>query len=98
MSKSEQRTEAIRNAHFTAFLNQAGLCAGCGESVNRYGTAQLGHKIPQGKRWIRKYGAEVIHSPLNMALTCCLRCNGKVDIRNRPLEIAALVAKIKETL
>jgi hypothetical protein len=95
MSRAELRTAEIGDTFRAIFAREYGCCEVCGLSANRYGTAQLAHRIPQGKRWLRKYGAEVIHSPLNMALTCSLKCNGAVDIRNHPIEIAALVAKIK---
>ena len=73
-------------------------CEACGESVMRFGAPQLAHRIPQTKQNVTKYGLEIIHHPLNLVATCCLRCNGKVDIRNHPIIVAALVSKIKAAI
>jgi hypothetical protein len=70
---------------------------------------QLAHLIPQGKygkavirRVLRKHGwpdtwwRRVMHSPMNMRLTCSLECNSAVSISNHPLEMEALVVEIVE--
>lgn len=98
MSKSEQRTAEIDATFRTVYTRDRGKCVFCHEPANRYGTMQLAHRIPQSKANLRKYGAAVIHHPLNVGLTCCLECNAAIDVRNHPIEIAALVKKIKEAL
>ena len=79
-----------------AIFESAGwICEVCGGPLKRHGTPQLGHRIPQDKPNLEKYGKKVIHHPLNMVATCCLKCNAAVSIRNNPVAIAALVERIK---
>ncbi len=80
------------------FARDGYKCVVCGMPVNIYGTAQLAHRIPQTRANLRKYGAAVIHHPLNLASTCSLFCNSKVDIRNHPKAIQALVEEIDKCL
>jgi hypothetical protein len=54
----------------------------CGNSVFQYGTPQIAHRIPQRKHLIRKYGKEIIHHPVNLRATCCLKCNASVSTLN----------------
>jgi 5-methylcytosine-specific restriction endonuclease McrA len=68
-------------------------CQWCGAPVT-FQAAQLAHRIPQGKRWRAKYGDAVIYHPDNMVTTCGLDCNNRYDIRNHPLECAALALEI----
>ena len=70
----------------------------CGKSVYAYGTPQLAHRVPQRKHFLKRYGKEVIHHPMNLVSTCSLECNASVSIGGKPLEIAELVEKIKQEL
>lgn len=95
---TERHAQEVQDTRQYVFARARYKCESCGLYVNRYGTAQVAHRIPQTKRNILKYGKRVIHHPLNLAATCCLECNAAVDIRNHPIEIAALVKKIRRAL
>jgi len=70
----------------------------CGKSITTYGTPQLAHRIPQRKRFIKRYGEEVIHHPMNLVSTCSLKCNASVSIGGKPLEIEKLAREIQQEL
>ena len=72
-------------------------CEVCGSPVNYY-TAQLAHRIPKG--YIKLYGAEIINHPLNMIVTCCLKCNSSVLLSPavHPVESDKLIETIKKLL
>lgn len=54
-----------------------GRCEVCGKPV-RLDEAQLAHRIPKHKKYIKKYGKPFMHSDINLALVCSLRCNAAV--------------------
>lgn len=82
----------------TYLYNKAGgYCEVCGKPVG-FNTFHWAHRIPQNDMNLKKYGKEVIHHPLNAAVTCGLYCNGRVSIRNHELCIEKLVYKIQEEL
>ncbi len=62
-------------------------CEVCGKVLG-WNTAQLAHRVPKHKKYIKKYGKDFIHSSDNMALVCSLECNSKVivDPATRPLQ------------
>ena len=97
MSKSELRTMEIDDTRRYVFARAGWACEVCGKPLSA-GQAQLGHRIPQNTRNLARYGKRVIHHPDNLAATCSLACNAAVDIRNHPIEIAALVKKIRAKL
>jgi len=70
----------------------SGRCEVCGRAISVH-DAQLAHRIPQSRMNLRKYGKEIIHHPMNLAVTCP-PCNSAVIVRF--LEEEALVEKIKE--
>lgn len=72
-----------------------GRCEVCGEYCNY---PQLAHLIPQQKMYLKKYGKEVIHHPMNMRVVCSLRCNSAVNIGANPIAVSMLVDKIKAAL
>ena len=76
-----------------------GLCENCGKPV-MFANMQIGHKIPQYKRYIEMYGEDIIHHPLNLAMVCSNRCNDAVllDPKTHPIEAQELIEKIKEEL
>lgn len=58
----------------------------------------MSHRIPQRKHFVKRYGKDVVHHPLNFAACCGLTCNNKVSIGNHPVAIEQLVAEIREDL
>lgn len=72
-------------------------CQICGQPLMT-GVAQLAHRIGQRKQFVKLYGAEVIHHPLNLLSVCSLQCNSAADISNRPAEVAQLVNEIRSKL
>lgn len=88
--RADEAREAI-------FARDDWLCVVCGRPL-RSGIPQLAHRIPQRKIYLKRYGAEIIHHPDNLASVESLGCNAKVDIGGRPLEVAALAEKIQEKM
>lgn len=74
-----------------------GHCEVCGEPISYFGY-QMGHRIPQRKYFIKRYGQEVIHHYMNFAATCSLQCNNAVSIGNHPVAIEELVQAIQEDI
>jgi 5-methylcytosine-specific restriction endonuclease McrA len=72
------------------------VCEVCGKPLH-LGNLQLAHRIPKAKRYLKKYGKEVIHHPLNLATVCSLKCNDAVllDPKTHPIEAAELIRRIK---
>ena len=64
------------------------------------GKVQLAHICPATKSYLKKYGKEVIHHPLNLATVCSLKCNDAVllDPKTHPIEAKELIDRIKEAL
>lgn len=71
-------------------------CEVCGAPLTS-GVPQLAHRIPKSKCNLARYGAGVIHHPLNMAAVCSLECNQAVNIGNRPAQVHDLLEAIKST-
>ena len=90
LDMQEQRYAIFERDNFT--------CRICGKSIYVNGCPQLAHLISQGPTNLKKYGSAIIHHPLNMWSTCSLECNTKANISNKPLEVAALVNRIREEL
>ena len=74
-------------------------CEVCGNPLH-LGNLQLAHRIPKSKSYLKQYGKEVIHHPLNLATVCSLKCNDAVllDPKTHPIEAQELIEKIKERL
>lgn len=83
--------EAMHNLQVSLLGKKCEFC----DTILTIGNLQLGHRIPQTKGNLKKYGKAIIHHPLNLAGTCSLRCNGRASIRNHPVEIDVLVAVIR---
>ena len=79
------------------YIDRRGLCEVCGRFV-LYSDYQLAHRIPKTKFNLKMYGPEVIHHPMNLALTCGLRCNAAVNINHKPIEKQRLIDEIEELL
>ena len=95
---TEREKLAITDAQLACFSRAGWRCESCGHPVDRYGTPQMAHRIPQNTRNLRRYGKRIIHHPLNTAATCCLECNAAMSIGGKPLAIAALVKQIDKCL
>ncbi len=89
MNQYDKRQEIFAKAMY--------LCEVCGRHLSK-GQPQLAHRINQSKMNIKKYGKEIIHSPLNLAPTCSLKCNAKVSLYGKTQSISDLVEKIKSVL
>ena len=74
-------------------------CEVCGKQLH-LGNLQLAHRIPKSKGYLKQYGKEVIHHPLNLATVCSLKCNSRVllDPKTHPIEATELIERIKEDL
>jgi len=75
--------------------NQArGRCKYCNKALT-FGDAQLAHRIPKHKKYLKKYGAVIIHHPLNMVITCD-KCNSKalLDPATNPIQATELVEEM----
>ena len=59
---------------------------------------QIAHQIPQKKHYIKKYGKAIIHHHLNLKACCGLKCNSKIDINGKTMQIEKLVEEIKKDL
>lgn len=77
--------------------NRRQVCEVCKNRMP-FSQAQLAHRIPATKAYIKQYGAAVIHHQLNLALVDCLKCNAAVllDPKTHPVEAAELINKIRE--
>lgn len=87
---NERKTELCIKARWT--------CQVCGKHLTP-STAQLAHRIPKHKKYLKRYGKAIIHHPLNMVVTCAA-CNSSVllDPATHPIESQELIERIKEAL
>ena len=108
MAENRRNLEA-RELHFYIYARESGICESCGEPVE-FSKSQKAHKIKQGKGTreyiynyvLQKYGKElkkreisdIIHHPLNQALTCSLKCNDKQNIFYKSVQRDALLEEI----
>ena len=98
MTNKEKIEAEEHKYHLYCLANKK--CQVCGKDIFDYSQAQLAHRIPKSKLNLAKYGKEVIHHPLNMAIVCSLTCNSSVIVSPaaRPVEAAKLVEKIKKEI
>ena len=74
------------------------ICQNCGKYLLS-GVPQMAHLIAKSKANLKKYGAEIIHHPFNLASVCCVEpCNSAMNIGNNPEAVRELVERIKEDL
>ena len=94
---NKQKLEAIEMKELL-IVECGSRCQVCGELVNSQ-TAQLAHRIPKTKFYLKKYGDKVINSPLNLVVVCGLKCNAAVlcNPATRPIEAEELIEKIKRS-
>ncbi len=86
----------IYETRISLYERSRGKCENCGKPM-QFDKAQISHKIPQYKRYLKKWGEEVIHHPLNLAVVCSLKCNSAVllDPATRPIEAQELIRRIR---
>jgi len=82
-------TEEIR---WAVYMRAHGRCDVCGVVLS-WQTGQAAHRVARTKWAIRKWGADCIDHPGNLAWTCP-ECNDAVLITNRPIEREALMKEI----
>ena len=90
----DRKTLAISEMKLEKGYEQDWLCASCGEPLN-ISEAELAHRIPQRRWCLAKYGPEVIHHRMNVALTHHGACNDKMSLGNHPVAMDALAEKIR---
>ena len=86
---TEQQEEQRRYA----LAISGGVCEVCGRPL-RDGQPQGAHRIGNTKTNRQKYGDFVIDHPLNIGMTCCLKCNGALDISRDIGAVIRLCARI----
>lgn len=86
-------TEVQREQRRYALAISGGVCEVCGRPLAD-GQPQGAHRIGNTKANRAKYGDFVIDHPLNIGMTCCLKCNGALDISRNTGAIIRLCARI----
>ena len=86
-------TEEQRRQRETVLASSGGVCEVCGRPLID-GQPQGAHRIANTKTNRFLWGANVIDHPLNMAMTCSLKCNQAANIGQNPGECWKLVKKI----
>lgn len=76
-----------------ALAISGGVCEVCGRPL-RDGQPQGAHRIGNTKANRAKYGDFVIDHRLNIGMTCCLKCNGALDISGDTGEVIKLCRRI----
>jgi len=75
----KQKLEA-EEQRLTLFRAVNWVCPVCGEPLAKNGVPQLAHRVPKTQSFLRTWGPEVIHSPLNLVPVCGLGCNSSVSL------------------
>lgn len=86
-------TEAEKEQRRYALATSGGICEACGRPL-RDGQPQGAHRIGNTKANRAKYGDLVIDHRLNIGYTCCLKCNGRLDISGNTGAVIRLCARI----
>jgi hypothetical protein len=86
-------TEAQQEQRQYALAISGGVCEVCGRPL-RDGQSQGAHRIGNTKANRAKYGDFVIDHRFNIGMTCCLKCNGKLDISGDTGAVIRLCARI----
>jgi hypothetical protein len=77
------------------YLRDHGRCRTCGKRV-AWDEFELAHLIANTVANRKRWGDEIIDSPLNKATTCRGKCNDAQNIGNDPQECGELVNRIWE--
>jgi len=94
---SDRKRLEVSECKLEKWYEQGGICPACGEFL-AVQEAELAHRIPQRKYYLKQYGPRVIHHPLNLVLTHRGACNDAVSISNHPVEVDRLAARIRKEL
>jgi 5-methylcytosine-specific restriction endonuclease McrA len=96
---TEKERFKYQEERITLMFKRGCRCEVCGKPLH-LGNLQLAHRIPKAKGYLKQYGKEVVHNPLNLATVCSLKCNDAVllDPKTHPIEAQELVRKIKDAL
>lgn len=87
----------IKETRLYVFNRDNWHCVVCGKKTD-WSTGQLAHRIPKTKYNLKTYGDRIINHPMNLRLTCSLKCNDAVLIGGKPIEKEQLLYAIKNTL
>ena len=94
MTGSEKQ-DAI-DLKYEMYSKAKGKCFYCNKQLTIY-ESQLAHKIPKHKKYLKLYGKEIIHHPLNMEISCVKHNSyALLDPATHPVEAAQLIHRIKE--
>lgn len=85
--------EAEEEQRRYALAISGGVCEVCGRPL-RDGQPQGAHRIGNTKANRQKYGDLVIDHRFNVGMTCCLKCNGALDISGDTGAAIRLCARI----
>lgn len=86
--------EDYRDLRRLMYIRANECCEVCGKPLRD--SFELAHRIPQRKHWIEKYGAAIIHHPLNMRVTCPGACNDAVSLGNNDHLHQQVIQEIEE--
>ena len=86
-------TEIQREQRRYALAISGGVCEVCGAPL-RDGQPQGAHRIGNTQANRAKYGSFVIDHRFNIGMTCCLKCNGELDISGDKGAVIRLIKKI----
>jgi hypothetical protein len=87
----------VDETRFVVAVRAGHCCEICGKRLP-VGEGQLAHRIPQRKHLVGKYGAEVIHHPMNLKWTCSLECNAKASLGEHTAQIEELACEIAKEI
>lgn len=85
-------TEAQEFQRRLALAKSGGRCEICGQPLGS--KAQGAHRIANTEANRRHWGSWIIDSPLNIAMTCSLKCNDACNIGNNPGKCLELAEQI----
>jgi hypothetical protein len=86
-------TETEKEQRRYALAISGGVCEVCGRPLAD-GQPQGAHRIGNTRANRAKYGDMVIDNPLNIGMTCSLKCNGALDVSRNPAECIKLCKAI----
>lgn len=86
-------TEVEKEQRRYALAISGGVCEVCGRPLSD-GQPQGAHRIGNTKANREKYGSFVIDHRFNVGMTCCLKCNGKLDISGDTGKVIKLCSRI----
>ena len=94
MSKAERRQFDIDETRRIVGDRDGWTCRYCGAPGEH-----LAHVIPQDKRYVATFGAELIHHPENMVMTCS-RCNyrAELDPKTQPVKARAHIDRLRRLI